>query len=87
MISVGDGIADDRFQEDTEHSAGFLINQIADTLDTTTAGKTTNGWLGDTLNVITESICDDAWLLPFLVLSTFSTSSHCFRVTNESCVC
>ena len=54
MISVGDGIPDDGFKEDTEDGAGLLIDEVADALDTTTTGKTTDGRLGDALNVVTK---------------------------------
>jgi len=35
-------------QEDFENTTGLLIDETGDTLDTATAGKTTNGRFGDT---------------------------------------
>ena len=37
-------------QEDLEDTASLFVDETADTLDTTTTGKTTNGRLGDTLD-------------------------------------
>lgn len=56
MISVGDGVTNDRLEEDTENGAGLLVDQVTDALDTTTTGKTTDGWLGDALDVITKQL-------------------------------
>ena len=36
VLSVGDGITDDVLKEDLEDTAGLLIDQARDTLDTTT---------------------------------------------------
>ena len=36
------------FQEHLEDTTGLLVDETGDTLDTTTAGKTTDSGLGDT---------------------------------------
>ena len=36
------------FKEDLENTTGLLVDETRDTLDTTTAGKTTDSGLGDT---------------------------------------
>ena len=56
MVGVGDGIPNDGFKEDAKDGAGLLIDEVADALDTTTTGKTTDGWLGDALNVVTKQL-------------------------------
>ncbi len=56
MLSVGDGIADDALEEGLENVAGLLVNHGRDTLDTATTRQTTNGRLGDALNVVTENL-------------------------------
>ena len=55
MLSVGDGITDDVFQEDLEDTSGFFVDQAGDTLDTTSASQPSDGGLGDTLDVITKN--------------------------------
>ena len=54
VLGVGDSITDDVLQEHFQYAAGFLVDETRDTLHTTTAGKTTDGWLGDTLDVISQ---------------------------------
>jgi hypothetical protein len=54
MFGVGDGITDHSLEEALEDSSGLLINQSGDTFDTTSSSKTTDCWLGDSLDVITQ---------------------------------
>lgn len=42
------------FEEDLKDTTGLFVNEARNTLHTTTAGETTDGWLGDTLDVITK---------------------------------
>jgi hypothetical protein len=35
-------------KEDLENTTSLFVDQAGDTLDTTTARETTDGWLGDT---------------------------------------
>ena len=42
------------FEEDLKNTTGLFINEARNTLHTTTAGETTDSWLGDTLDVITK---------------------------------
>ena len=56
VLGVGDGIADDVLQEDLQHTAGLLVDESGDTLDTSTSGETANGRLGDALDVVTEHL-------------------------------
>ena len=39
------------FKEDLENTTGLFVDETRDTLDTTTAGKTTDSGLGDTYEV------------------------------------
>merc|ERR1711956_190611 len=54
VFGLGDGITDDVLKEDLEDTTGLLVDQARDTLDTSTSCQTTDGGLGDTLNVITQ---------------------------------
>ena len=74
VLGVGDGIADDVLKEDLEDTAGLLVDQAADTLDTTTSGETSDGWLGDTLDVITQDFSVSLGASLSETLSSFTTS-------------
>ena len=39
-----------------EDTTGFLVDQTRDTLDTTTTRETSDGWLSDALDVVTEDL-------------------------------
>ena len=43
------------FKENLENTAGLLVDEARDTFDTTTTGKTTDGGLGNTLDVIPQN--------------------------------
>jgi hypothetical protein len=45
VLSVGDGVTDDVLEEDLEDTAGLLVDEARDTLDTTTTSETTDGGL------------------------------------------
>ena len=42
VLSVRDRVTDDVLKEDLQDTTGFLVDQAGDTLDTTTASKTTD---------------------------------------------
>ena len=56
VLGVCHGITDHVLQENFENTTGLLIDQARDTLDTATASKTTDGWLGDALDVVTKDL-------------------------------
>ena len=56
MLGVGHGITDDVLQEHLEHTAGLFVDQTGDTLHAATTSQTTDGGLGDSLDVITEHL-------------------------------
>jgi hypothetical protein len=74
VLSIGDGITNNRLKERLQDSTGLFVDQSRDTLDTTTAGKTTNSRLGDTLDVITQNLSVTLSTTLSKALSTFSTS-------------
>ena len=43
VLSVGDSITDDIFQENLEDTTGLFVDQARDTLDTTSASQTAEG--------------------------------------------
>jgi hypothetical protein len=56
VFGVCDSVTDDRLKERLENTTGLLVNHCRDTLDTTTTGETSDGGLGDALDVITENL-------------------------------
>ena len=53
VLCVCDGITDHILQEYLQDATGLFVDESRDSLDTTSASKTTDGRLGDTLDVIT----------------------------------
>ncbi len=45
VLSVGDGVTDDVLKEDLEDTAGLLVDEAGDALDTTTASEAADGGL------------------------------------------
>ena len=52
VLGVGYSIPDHALQVVFEHSSGLIVDQSTDTLDTSSSCKTSDGWLGDALDVI-----------------------------------
>ena len=77
VFSVGDSVTDDILKEDLEDATGLLIDETRDTLDTATAGKTADGGLGDTLDVITQHFAMTFGTSLSEALSSFAASRHC----------
>merc|ERR1719411_2495509 len=56
MLGVGDCIPNDILEEHLQNSTGLPVDQARDTLDTASASQTTNGRLGDALDVVPENL-------------------------------
>ena len=56
VLSVGDSVPDDVLEEYLEDTTGLLVDEARDTLDTTTTSQTTDGGLGNTLDVIAQHL-------------------------------
>ena len=56
VLGVRDGIADDMLEEDLEHSTSLLVDESADALHTAAARETTDGRLGDALDVVAQDL-------------------------------
>ena len=52
VLGVGDSIPDHVLQEDLQNSSGFFVDESRDTLDTTSASQSADGWLRDSLDVV-----------------------------------
>ena len=47
VLGVGHSITDHILKENFENTSSLFVDQARDSLDTATASKTTNSWLGD----------------------------------------
>ena len=79
VLSVGDSVTDDALKEGLEDTTGLLVDHGGDTLNTTTASKTTDSRLGDTLDVVTKDLAVTLSTTLAEALATFSTCSGCQR--------
>ena len=76
VLSVGDCISDHILQECLQHSTGLLVDQTADSLHSTTASKTPDGWLGDSLDVVPENLPVTLCASFSKTFASFATSRH-----------
>jgi hypothetical protein len=76
VLCVGDGIANDVLQEHLEHSAGLLVDQTGDALDTSSASQTANGGLGDALDVVAKDLAVTLSASLAQSLSSLSSARH-----------
>ena len=76
MLGVGDGVTDDGFQEGLEDSAGLLVDQSGDSLDSSSAGETADSGLGDSLDVIPKDFAVPLCSSLAESLTSFSSSGH-----------
>jgi len=74
VLGVGDGITDDVLKEDLEDSAGLLVDESTDALDTSSASQAANGGLGDALDVVPKD-------LPVALGATLSESLSSFTAS------
>ena len=56
VLRVGHGVTDDVLQEHLEDTAGLLVDEARDTLDSSTTSQTPDGGLGDSLDVVTQHL-------------------------------
>jgi hypothetical protein len=78
VLGVGDGVADHVLEEDLEHSAGFLVDEAGDTLDSATASQTADGGLGDALDFVTQNLAMPLGASLAESLSSFAATRHGF---------
>ena len=76
MLGVGDGVADDVLKEDLEHTAGLLVDETGDTLDTSTTSETADGGLGDSLDVIAKDLAVTLGASLSKSFASFSATRH-----------
>ena len=78
VLGVCHGITDDVLKENLQNTAGLLVDEAGDALDSTTTRKTADGGLGDTLDVITQHFAMTLGASLSEALSSFAASRHDF---------
>ena len=76
MLGVGDGITDDVLEEDLEDASGLFVDEAADSLDTSSSRQSSDGGLGDTLDVITKNLSVSLGTTLSKAFASFTTSGH-----------
>jgi len=76
VLGVGDGVADDVLKEHLEHAAGLLVDEARDTLHSSAASQTTDGRLGDALDVVAQHFAMTLGAALAESLASLSTSGH-----------
>ena len=76
MLGVGDRVTDDVLEEDLEDTTGLFVDETRDALHTTTTGETTDGGLGDSLDVVTKHLAMTLGATLSESLSSFSAARH-----------
>jgi len=56
VLGVRHSITDDILKKNFENSTGLFVDEARDSLDTATASETTDGWLGNALDVISQNL-------------------------------
>ena len=76
VLGVGDSITDHVLQENLENATGLFVNQPGDTFHTTSSCQSSDSWLSDTLDVVTENFPVTLGTSFSKTFSSFSTSRH-----------
>uniref|UniRef100_A0A182WM75 Uncharacterized protein n=1 Tax=Anopheles minimus TaxID=112268 RepID=A0A182WM75_9DIPT len=76
VFGIGDRITDNIFQKHFQHAARFFVDETRDTLHSSTAGQTTDGRLGDSLDVVTQHFTMTLGSSFTQTFASFSTTSH-----------
>ena len=56
VFGVGNGVLDDVLEELSEDNSGLVIDEGADSLDTTSSGESSDSWLGDTEDGVLDGL-------------------------------
>ena len=56
VLGVGNGVLDNVLEEASEDNSGLVIDEGADSLDSTSSGESSDGWLGDTEDGVLDGL-------------------------------
>ena len=76
VFGVGNGVLDNVLEELSEDNSGLVVDEGADSLDTTSSGESSDSWLGDTEDGVLDGLgresLGSALSSDFTELSSFS---------------
>ena len=76
MLSVGDSISDDIFEENLKDTSGFFIDESRNSLDSTTTSQSPDSGLSDALDVVSQHLTMTLGATLSKSLASFASSSH-----------
>jgi len=76
VLGVGDGIPDHVLKEHLEDATGLLVDEAGDPLDSSPPRQTTDGGLGDALDVVPQHLPVTLGASLAQSLASFATSGH-----------
>merc|ERR1712038_712807 len=76
VLGVGDGIPDHVLKEHLEDATGLLVDEAGDPLDSSPPRETTDGGLGDALDVVSQHLTVTLGASLSKSLASLSTSGH-----------
>ena len=76
VLSVGDSIPDDVLEEDLQDSSGLFVDESRDSFHSTSSGQSSDGWLGDALDVVSQNLSVTLGASLSESLASFSSSRH-----------
>ena len=76
VLGVGDCVTDHVLQEGLEDAASLLVDEARDTLDTSTTSQTTDGGLGDALDVVAKDLPVTLGASLSKTFASFATARH-----------
>ena len=80
MLGVGNRVPDDVLKEDLEDTTSLFVDETGDTLDTATTSETTDGGLGNALDVVTKNLSVTLGSSLSESFSSFTAALHCWLV-------
>jgi predicted secreted protein len=76
VLGVSDGIPDDVLKEDFQNSTRLFVDQSRNALDTSTAGKTSYGRLGNSLDIVAKNLAMSLGSALAESFPSFASSGH-----------
>jgi hypothetical protein len=81
VLGVADGISDNVLEEASEDNSGLVIDERADSLDSTSSGESSDSWLGDTKDGFLDSLggvsLSSGFTLDLAEFASFSSLGWC----------
>merc|ERR1719192_1218371 len=87
VLGVGHRVPDHVLQEDLQYTTSLFVDEPRDPLDAAPPSQTSNGGLGDALDIVTKNLPVSLGSSLPQALATFPTSTHgtFFKVIRISC--